>query len=91
MLFRSIQVKGGNYKSFTREWLGPYKVIKAIGSHTYRLEVPEGTQWHRVVHTTLLKSFRGQDKPQDMDEDMEEIWEVVEILNSERVKGVVQY
>ena len=51
---RNLQVKAGNNKSLTRKWLGPYKVIKAIGSHAYRLEVPEGTRWHNVVHTTLF-------------------------------------
>ena len=30
---RNLQVKAGNYKSLTRKWLGPYKVIKAFGSH----------------------------------------------------------
>ena len=50
---RNLQVKAGNNKSLTRKWLGPYQVIKAIGSHAYRLEVPEGTRWHNVVHPTL--------------------------------------
>ena len=86
---RNLQVKAGNNHSLTRKWLGPYRVIKAIGSHAYRLEVPEGTRWHNVVHTTLLKPFRTRDEPQDMDEDEEEIWEVEEIVNSRRVKGVV--
>ena len=88
---RNLQVKTGKNKSLTYKWLGPYKVIKAIGFHTYSLEVPEGTRWHNVVHTTLLKPFRRRDEPQDMDEDEEEIWEVEEIVNSRRVKGVVQY
>ena len=88
---RNLQVKAGNNKSVTRTWLGPYKVIQAIGSHAYRLEVPESTRWHNVVHTTLLKAFRRRDEPQDMDEDEEEVWEVEEIVNSRRVKGVVQY
>ena len=70
---RNLQVKAGNHKSLTRKCLGPYKVIKAIGYHTYRLEVLEGTRWHNVVHTTLLKPFRRLDKSQDMDEDEEEI------------------
>ena len=88
---RNLQVKGRNNKSLTRKWLGTYKVIRAIGSHAYRLEVPEGTRWHNVLHTTLLKPFRRRDEPQDMDEDDEEIWEVEEIVNSRKVKGVVQY
>ena len=53
----NLPVKAGNNKSLTRKWLGPCKVIKAIGSHAYRLEVLEGTHWHNVVHTTLLKPF----------------------------------
>ena len=40
---RNLQVKAGNNKSLTRKWLGPYKVIKAIGSYTDRLEVPGST------------------------------------------------
>ena len=88
---RNLQVKAGNNKSLTRKWLGTYKVIKAIGSHAYRLEVPEGTRWYNVVHTTLLKAFRRRDEPQDMDENEAEVWEVEEIVNSRTVKGVVQY
>ena len=84
-------MKAGNNESLTCKWLGPYQVIKAIGSQAYRLEVPEGTGCHNVVHTTLLKPFRRRDEPQDMSEDEEEIWEVEEIVNSRRVKGVVQY
>ena len=65
--------------------------MKAIGSHAYRFEVPEGTRWHNVVHTTLLKPFTRWDEPQDMDEDEAEIWEVEEIVNSRTLKGVVQH
>ena len=88
---RNLQVKAGKNTWLTRKWLGPYKVVKEIGSHAYRLEVPEGTQWHNVVHTALLKPFKRRDEPQDMDEDEEEIQEVEEIVNSRKVKGVVQY
>ena len=88
---RNLQVKAGNNKSLTRKWLGPYKVIKPIGSHPYRLEVPEGIRWHNVVYTTLHKLFRRRDEVQDMEVDDEEIWEVEEIVNSRKVKGVVQY
>ena len=88
---RNLQVRAGNNKSLTRKWRGPYKVIKAIGSHANRLEVPESIRWHNIVHAILRKPFRRRDEPQDMSEDEEEIWEVKEIINSRRVKGVVQY
>ena len=57
-----------------------------MGSDAYGLEVPEGTRWHNIVHTTLLKPFRRRDEAQDMDEDEEEVWEVEEIYNSRTVK-----
>ena len=70
---RNLQVKARNKKSLTHKWLEPYKVVKAIGCRTYRLEVPEGTRWHNVVHNTLLKLFRRRDEPYDMEEDEKEI------------------
>ena len=87
----NLQVTAGNDKSVTRKWLGPYQVITAICSHAYRLEVPEGTRRHNVVHTTRLKPFRRRDEPQDMDEDEAEVWEVEEIVNCRTIKGVIQY
>ena len=88
---RNLQVKAENNKSLTRKWLLPHKVTKAIVSHAYRLEVREGTRWHNVVHTTLLKPFRRRDEPQDMNEDEAEVWEVEEIVNYRTMKGVVPY
>jgi len=82
---RDLQVKAGNNRSLTNKWIGPYKVIETTRTHAYRLEVPEGTRWHNVVHTTLLKLFRTRDDPQGMDEDRDnEIYEVETILNSRK-------
>ena len=88
---RNRQVKARNNTSQTRKWLGPYKVVNAIGSQPYRLEFPESMRWHNVVHATLLKQFRRRVQSQCMDEDVKKIWEGEEIVNSRRVKGVVQY
>ena len=86
-----LQVKAAKNKSVGRKWLVPYDVIESIGSHAYRLEVPDGSHWHNVVHTELLEPFRRRDEPQDMYEDEEEVRELEEIVNSSTVKGVVQY
>lgn len=75
----------------TQKWLGPYEIIKAIGSYFYGLEVTEGARWHHVVDTTLLEPFRRRAELQDMKEDKEVIWEVKEIVNLRRVKAVAQY
>ena len=87
----NIQVKAGNNKSCTCKWLEPYKVIKAIDCHAYQLEVPEGTRCHNLVHTTLLQAARRGYEPQDIDAEEEKTWEVEKLVNSSRVKGVVQY
>ena len=86
---RPLQVKTGNNKSLTRKWLGPYKVIKGIGSHSHRLEVPEGTRWHNVVHTTLLILYNRCNEPHDIYEVEAEVWNVDEIVNSRPVEAVV--
>ena len=88
---RNLHTKAGNNKSLTRKWLGQYELMMAIESHPYRLEVPEGTRWQNVVHTTLLKPFRRRDEPQVMDEDEAEVWEVEEIVKFRTGKGVVQH
>ena len=56
---QNLQVKAQNNKSLICKLLGPYKVVKAIGSNPYQFEHPEGTRWHNIVHTILLKPFRG--------------------------------
>jgi len=58
---RNLQVKAGNNRSQTSKWTGRYKVIETIRTHAYRLEELEGTRWHNVVHTTLLKPFQTQE------------------------------
>jgi len=87
----NFQVRAGNNRSLTNKWIGPYKVLEAIGSYAYRLEVPEGTRWHNVVHTTLLKAFHRRDEDQDMNEDDPDVYEVESIVNSRKIRGVVEY
>jgi len=87
----NLQIRAGNNRSLTNKWIGPYKVLEAIGSYAYRLEVPEGTHWHNVVYTTLLKPFHRRDKDQDMDENDPDVYEVESIVNSRKIRGVVKY
>ena len=75
------------------KWIGPYKVIRKVGTHAYELDIPKGTRLRKVIHTTLLKLFKERAEPQTMevqeDEDME--FDVEEILNSVRRNGKVLY
>lgn len=36
-------------------YFGPYKILGRIGAMAYRLESPEGSLVHPVVHVSLLK------------------------------------
>jgi len=89
---RNFQIKVGNNYFFTNKWIGPYKVTKAIGTHAYQLELPQGTRWYNVVYTiTLLKPFCRRDESQDMEEYEEDIYQVKSIINFRRNWGVVKY
>ena len=78
-------------KSLIHKLIVPHKVVKSLGSHAKGLDILESTIWHNVVHSTLLMLFRRRGKPQDMDEDEEEIWKVEEIVHARIVKRVAQY
>jgi len=88
---RNLQIQAGNNRSLTNKWIGPYKIIEAIGFHAYQLEVPEGTHWYNVVHTTLLKPFNRRDEDQEIDDDDPDVYEVESIIDSRKIRGVVKY
>ncbi|KZZ93605.1 hypothetical protein AAP_02397 [Ascosphaera apis ARSEF 7405] len=54
----------------TLNWknLGPFKVIEAIRSHAYRLELPSHIQYHPIFHVNQLRpaannAISGQVQP----------------------------
>ena len=68
-------------------------MIKVIGHHAYKLELPRGIRLHHVVHTTMLKPFKareGDDNEVD-DEENELFFEVDAILDSKRFGRTVKY
>ncbi|MBW0561076.1 hypothetical protein O181_100791 [Austropuccinia psidii MF-1] len=51
-------------KQFSERWLGPFEVIKKIGSHAYHLKLPQ--QWnsvHPVFHVSLLEPVKMSSFP----------------------------
>ena len=65
--------------------------MKRTRLYAYGLEVLKGMGQYNTFLNTLLKPLRWHNEPQYMDMNKEEIWEVREIFNLRRVKGVVQY
>ena len=59
---RNIRWKGPGMPKLMPKWIGPFKVEKAIGPVAYRLELPQSMRIHRVVHVSLLKPCRRDDR-----------------------------
>ena len=69
--------------------LGPFEVIKSVGSRAYELKLPPTMRIRPVFHVSLLEAaadepLSGQhiEPPPPIQVDSEEAWEVEEILDS---------
>ncbi|MBW0498701.1 hypothetical protein O181_038416 [Austropuccinia psidii MF-1] len=88
-----------NIKKLSERWLGPFEVIKKIGSHAYHLKLP--LQWksvHPVFHVSLLEpakqsgiSNHNQLPPPPALADEQEEWEVAQVLDSKLKRGKLWY
>jgi hypothetical protein len=80
--------------------LGPYTIIKRVGSRAYKLDLPPNVKIHRVFHISLLepaqpttKAIPGHIQPSPLPiilDDKEE-WEVEEVVDSRHHRGKIQY
>ena len=92
---RNLSIKTGNNRSLTNKWIGPYKIIKVVSRHAYKLEYPKGIRMHDVVHTSLLKPFRSRAE-NEMDEDTDDeqkdlFFDVEKIVDSKRFGNTIKY
>ncbi|MBW0558888.1 hypothetical protein O181_098603 [Austropuccinia psidii MF-1] len=83
----------------SERWLGPFEVIKKIGSHAYHLKLPQ--QWssvHLVFHVSLLEPVKKSSitnchqfpPPLILVEEQEE-WGVAQALDSKLKRGKLWY
>jgi len=99
-----VWVDGRNWRSerpsrkLENKHHGPYRVIRTIGTHAYELDVPATIQKHQTFPVSLLHAaaddpLPGQVVPPPLPVivEGEEEWEVVEILDSRRMRGRLQY
>ncbi|MBW0512598.1 hypothetical protein O181_052313 [Austropuccinia psidii MF-1] len=86
-------------KKLSERWLGPFEVLKKIGSHAYHLKLPQ--QWktvHPVFHVSLLEPVKHSTipnchqlpPPPVLVEEQEE-WEVAQVLDSKLKRGKLWY
>ena len=72
-------------KKFCPKWLGPFKVIGAIGEVAFKLRLPEEWRMHNVFHASLLKPFvpgtrYKAPRPAYIDEDGIPVWDLECVL-----------
>ncbi|MBW0513609.1 hypothetical protein O181_053324 [Austropuccinia psidii MF-1] len=86
-------------KKLTERWLGPFEVIKKIGSHAYHLKLPQKLKSvHPVFHVSLLEPVKQSSIPNHhqlppppvLVEEQEE-WEVDQALDSKLKRGKLRY
>ncbi|MBW0565129.1 hypothetical protein O181_104844, partial [Austropuccinia psidii MF-1] len=86
-------------KKLSERWLGPFEVIKKIGSNSHHLKLP--LKWklvHPLFHVSLLEpvkqsSIPNHNKlppPSALVEEQEE-WEVAQVLDSKLKRGKLWY
>ncbi|MBW0576533.1 hypothetical protein O181_116248, partial [Austropuccinia psidii MF-1] len=83
----------------SERWLGPFEVIKKIGSHAYHLKLPQ--QWksvHLVLHVSLLEPVKQSTIPNQHQlpsppvlVEEQEKWEVAQVLDSKLRRGKLWY
>ncbi|MBW0490336.1 hypothetical protein O181_030051 [Austropuccinia psidii MF-1] len=86
-------------KKLSERWLGPFEVLKKIGSYAYHLKLSQ--QWksvHPVFHVSLLEPVKQSNIPNRhhlpppplLVEEQEE-WEVAQVLDSKLKRGKLWY
>lgn len=53
--YQQILLRRKRNEKLSPKFLGPYKIIKRIGSIAYKLELPSNTMIHPVFHVSQLK------------------------------------
>ncbi|MBW0529642.1 hypothetical protein O181_069357 [Austropuccinia psidii MF-1] len=86
-------------KKLSKRWLGPFEILKKIGSHAICLKLPQ--KWksvHPVFHVPLLEQMKQSASPNQHQfppppvivEEQEE-WEVAQVLDSKLKRGKLWY
>ena len=69
-------------------WVGPFRVVRAIGTNAYELDLPATLEWlHPAFNVSVLKRYEGQilSPPDPIELDTGPEFEVEAILNHWRV------
>ncbi|MBW0516482.1 hypothetical protein O181_056197 [Austropuccinia psidii MF-1] len=86
-------------KKLSERWLGPFEVLKKIGSHEYHLKLPQKwNSFHPVFPVSLLETVKKltiqnqhQFPPPLVSVEEKEEWEVAQVLDSKLKRGKLWY
>ena len=82
-------------KKLGPKYVGPFRVIDAVGTQAYRLALPSAYRIHNVFHVSLLEPWQhraGEEPAEPMPlADDEGEWEVETVLDSRMRKGERYY
>jgi hypothetical protein len=84
-------------QKFLPKWIGPFLVLKRIGTVSYKLELPIKSRAHDVFHESALRKYELKDgksfpRPEPVIvEDGTKEFEVEEILNKRKRKKKIEY
>jgi hypothetical protein len=87
---RNLKTKRSSRK-LDHKMYGPYRILKNIGSHAARLQLPKTMKCHNVFHVSLLEPYRAstipgrhQEPPPPVIVEGEEEYVVEQIIKSEK-------
>jgi transposase InsO family protein len=91
---KNLRLKDDRARKLTDKFIGPYQITERIGSHAYRLDIPNSLHIHPVFHVSLLKAYKGnvteQRLPPLLVDDFVE-YEVQRILDKRKTGRKVEY
>ena len=85
-------------KKLSDKFIGPLKIIDAVGSQAYRLELPDSYRIHDVFHVSLLEPYKQRPgtgltqvlPPPELINDEEE-WEIEEVIEKQARNQRIEY
>ena len=85
---KNLPIKVPGSRKLKPLWVGPFWVIRAIGTNAYKLDLPATLeQLHPVFNVSVLKCYKGQvlSPPDPIELDTGPVFEVEAILHHRRV------
>jgi hypothetical protein len=84
-------------QKFLPKWIGPFLVLKKVGTVSYKLQLPDKSRAHDVFHESALRKYEfkgGKSYPKPdpiIAEDGSKEFEVEEILNKRKRRQRIEY